>query len=571
MDNVTPEVDFEEIEKLLCEIPNATSGIPNYGFVASTENSQPRPLSLDDIENPIASYRAHQNFPIKELPTEQSLASAFEELNFNELKKFEETLSSTPSIDYRSFNLQSQKYSSAGFEQKFINVGELEKQKMAAAAYTHGVQGGYFLDNRFCQPQNHPHITLRRRVNGENCFMTTNQQFLLMQQQFRNQKMEANEMMSPPLDHNYWKRPVYGNVDHHSQFVVPFQFMDRMRSPNHEQSFIRTVKSGSFGQNDQLSEKIYLMARDQHGCRSLQKKFTEGTKEEIEMISSEVIIHIVELMTDPFGNYLVQKLLEVCKHDQQMQILHSITRKPGDLIRISCDMHGTRAVQKVIETLRTREQFSMVVSALKPGIVTLMKNTNGNHVAQRCLQYLRPEYIEFLFEAATAHCIELATDRHGCCVLQKCLGLSSGVQKAQLICQITSNTPLLSEDQFGNYVVQFILENQIMWASSCILEQLEGSHGYLSMQKYSSNVVEKCLKFGGEERQANIINELINNPRFDQIMQDPYGNYVIQAGLRNSKGAAIHAKLVAAIEPYIPMLRTSPYGKKILSCSSFKK
>lgn len=54
----------------------------------------------------------------------------------------------------------------------------------------------------------------------------------------------------------------------------------------------------------------------------------------------------------------------------------------------------TRAVQKVIETLKNPEQFSMVVSALKPGIVTLIKNMNGNHVAQRCLQYLVPEYSE---------------------------------------------------------------------------------------------------------------------------------------------------------------------------------
>jgi len=31
---------------------------------------------------------------------------------------------------------------------------------------------------------------------------------------------------------------------------------------------------------------------------------------------------------------------------------------------------------------------------LKPCIVTLIKNMNGNHVAQRCLQYLMPEYSE---------------------------------------------------------------------------------------------------------------------------------------------------------------------------------
>ena len=82
------------------------------------------------------------------------------------------------------------------------------------------------------------------------------------------------------------------------------------------------------------------MAKDQHGCRFLQRKFSEGTLEDIEKIFVEIIDHIVELMTDPFGNYLVQKLLEVCNEDQRMQILQAITRKAGDLVRISCDMHG---------------------------------------------------------------------------------------------------------------------------------------------------------------------------------------------------------------------------------------
>ncbi|GAV78203.1 PUF domain-containing protein [Cephalotus follicularis] len=103
-----------------------------------------------------------------------------------------------------------------------------------------------------------------------------------------------------------------------------------------------------------------------------------------------------------------------------------------------------------------------------------------------------------------------------------------------------------------------------------ILDQLEGNYGDLSMQKYSSNVVEKCLKYAGEERRAGIIQELINNTYLDPVMQDPYGNYVIQAALQQSKGA-LHAALVDAIRPHVPVLRTSPYGKKVLSSNGLKK
>ena len=68
-----------------------------------------------------------------------------------------------------------------------------------------------------------------------------------------------------------------------------------------------------------------------------------------------------------------------------------------------------------------------------------------------------------------------------------------------------------------------------------IFDQLEGNYGDLSMQKYSSNVVEKCLTYASEERRAHIIRELISNAHLDQVMQDPYGNYVIQAALQQSK------------------------------------
>ncbi|KAF5725532.1 pumilio 12 [Tripterygium wilfordii] len=321
---------------------------------------------------------------------------------------------------------------------------------------------------------------------------------------------------------------------------------------------------------DEMSGRIYHMAKDQNGCRLLQRKFSEGTPEDVEKIFLEIVDHIVELMTDPFGNYLVQKLLEVCSEDQHMKVLQAITRKAGDLIKISCDMHGTRAVQKVIETLTTPEQFSIIVSSLKPGIVTLMKNMNGNHVAQRCLQYLMPEYSEFLFEAATTNCVELATDRHGCCVLQKCLTYSEAEQRRQLVSEITSNALILCQDPFGNYVVQFVFELRLPWATEDILDQLDGNYGDLSMQKYSSNVVEKCLKYAGEENRDRIIRELIDTAHLDQIMQDPYGNYVIQAALHLSKGA-LHSALMDKIRPHVPVLRTSPYGKKVLSSNGLKK
>ena len=85
---------------------------------------------------------------------------------------------------------------------------------------------------------------------------------------------------------------------------------------------------------------IYLMAKDQHGCRFLQRLFDEGTPQDVQIIFNEIIDHVVELMMNPFGNYLMQKLLDVCSEDQRMQIIVMLTEESGELGRISLNTHG---------------------------------------------------------------------------------------------------------------------------------------------------------------------------------------------------------------------------------------
>lgn len=100
-----------------------------------------------------------------------------------------------------------------------------------------------------------------------------------------------------------------------------------------------------------------------------------------------------------------------------------------------------------------------------------------------------------------------------------------------------------------NYVVQYIFQLELSWAEIEVLEQLEGHYGDLSMQKYSSNVVERCLENAGEEQRARIIQELINHPRLDQIMQDPYGNYVVQTASRITKVSNSFPNFLTLVKP----------------------
>lgn len=48
-------------------------------------------------------------------------------------------------------------------------------------------------------------------------------------------------------------------------------------------------------------------------------------------------------------------------------------------------------MQKLIDTLKTKKQIALVISAIQPGFLDLIKDLNGSHVLQRCLESFTPE------------------------------------------------------------------------------------------------------------------------------------------------------------------------------------
>ena len=62
------------------------------------------------------------------------------------------------------------------------------------------------------------------------------------------------------------------------------------------------------------------VAKDQNGCRFLQRKFEEGGAAAIAAVFPEILDNLIELMIDPFGNYLIQKLLDRCSEEQRLQV-----------------------------------------------------------------------------------------------------------------------------------------------------------------------------------------------------------------------------------------------------------
>ncbi|EAU92953.2 pumilio-family RNA binding protein [Coprinopsis cinerea okayama7 len=336
--------------------------------------------------------------------------------------------------------------------------------------------------------------------------------------------------------------------------------MNGLHGPKHKRGDIdREFNRFAGTRLEELQGEIATLCKDQHGCRYLQKKLEEGVPEHRDMIFRETFKHFAELMTDPFGNYLCQKLLEFATDDQRNLICESVAQ---DLVNISLNMHGTRAVQKMIDFLSTRRQIHSIILALSLHVVSLIKDLNGNHVIQKCLNKLAPEDNQFIYNAVAANCVEVATHRHGCCVLQRCIDHASEAQRIQLVNEITYNALTLVQDPYGNYVVQYILDLNDNRFSDGVIRQFLGNICALSVQKFSSNVMEKCIRVAEHNTRKLVIEELLNRTRLEKLLRDSYGNYCVQTALDYAEPGQ-RALLVEGIRPVLPLIRNTPYGKRI--------
>ncbi|OMJ23105.1 Pumilio domain-containing protein [Smittium culicis] len=329
---------------------------------------------------------------------------------------------------------------------------------------------------------------------------------------------------------------------------------------------------------EDLEGRLYNVCKDQYGCRYLQKQLEEGNEKQIKMIFIEITPHFSKLMVDPFGNYLCQKLFEHCNESQRTSILKMISK---DMITISLNIHGTRAAQKLIDLLSTQIQIDYVIEALRNSVVSLIRDLNGNHVIQKCLNKLvstdpksgatNNNNVQFIYDSVSNNCIEVATHRHGCCVFQRCIDVASTAQLDQLVDKVTENALELVQDPFGNYVVQYIFDLNKQHISDKLISKFIDDFPNLSKQKFSSNVMEKSFKLANKEMQNLIVIKILGSGSPEQLIilsdliSDSFGNYVVQTILDFLIDTIVKQLLVNAIKLVQNNIKLTPYGKRIIN------
>lgn len=88
---------------------------------------------------------------------------------------------------------------------------------------------------------------------------------------------------------------------------------------------------------------------------------------------------------------------------------------------------------------------------------------------------------------------------------------SSNGYKGPLLDELHRCTSQLVQDQYGNYVIQHILERGRPSDKGFVIDKIRGHVLQLSKHKFASNVVEKCVDYGNKKDRQLLIEEVLQS------------------------------------------------------------
>ncbi|KTG01860.1 hypothetical protein cypCar_00032314, partial [Cyprinus carpio] len=160
-------------------------------------------------------------------------------------------------------------------------------------------------------------------------------------------------------------------------------------------------------------------SQDQHGSRFIQQKLERATPAERQIVFGEILQAAYQLMTDVFGNYVIQKFFEFGSVDQKLALA---TRIRGHVLPLALQMYGCRVIQKALESISSDQQvISDIVRELDGHVLKCVKDQNGNHVVQKCIECVQPQALQFIIDAFQGQVFVLSTHPYGCRVIQRIL------------------------------------------------------------------------------------------------------------------------------------------------------
>jgi len=258
----------------------------------------------------------------------------------------------------------------------------------------------------------------------------------------------------------------------------------------------------------------------------MQKELNTITPQSLDQLIAVLSPNLCNIMNDTYGNYFSQKLIQCCTSQQRLKILQAIAK---DFVAISIHPSGTHSIQCLIEIINLKEEEEVVKEAIRNDVLKLSYDSNSTHVLQKTLLVIEEKDREQINQILLENIPSLVLDANGICVVKKLINGNKSLDIRKVILSaIEKNCLEIIQNPFGNYIIQHVLDEWGYVICKDVVKVIQTNITSLSMQKFSSNVVEKCLDMLDQNTRKGWIKDIFNFSKLTALLKNKYGNFVLQ-------------------------------------------
>ena len=278
---------------------------------------------------------------------------------------------------------------------------------------------------------------------------------------------------------------------------------------------------------DMNEQNLYNYIITQKGSRDVQNIIKKVNENDVEILITKIKNYFSDITIDKYGNYFSRKLIQICLPSQRIQLLESMNNR---FVEIANNSYGTHPLQSLIEIINMPEEKKIVLKYILNNESILALDSKGTHVLQKFISCTKDEERYELNQHLINLIDKLIINPFGVCVLIQLVKHTKDKNITKKIANyITERDPLsFIQHPYANYAVQSLITNTDLSYCDAIIDTIVQNYLSLSMQKFSSNVVENCIKFGKENTVKKIFGNIIEQEKLESLLNNNYGNFVLE-------------------------------------------
>jgi hypothetical protein len=316
------------------------------------------------------------------------------------------------------------------------------------------------------------------------------------------------------------------------------------------------------------------LLKKQQASRLCQFYLPNTSLDVVNLIYQEIKSSLPELLFDSYGNYFCKKLFFYLPPHLRIDYLYTIQ---SYIPQLAMNKISTSSIQGIISNLNTNQEQSIAVASVLRDLSTLCLDVFGTHLIEKMLSCFDYNNIKYINNFILENFFIFATNQNSVCLI-KTLMISEYKKDNFMYLKhlIQSNAINLVQNQFATYIFPICFDNWDQCDYEEIMSAFYGQCVYLSLQKYSSNIIEICIN-----KSEKFFMQFINEITYDNyncialFMNNSFGNFVIQTALVKSASCKQYCfirNLLIVIMNMLTSVQNPKLTKKwnnIISCYSW--